>query len=178
VTGALPPRPLYDGNEAGTMGAIVPIMDSEGGRRLPPGAEVSGSAQLAGILGLATWQIRAATHLGVISSADTKAWPHIDPSECELLAARVRSAVGETPPLAASRAARYLSRRLGFQIRRYDVLELTRRGMLRASGVYLERPVYLQRHLNQLISRAIDRRRRSPSVPITDMPTRQPLPDP
>lgn len=121
--------------------------------RLPPGAELSASAQLAGMLGLATWQIRAATHLGVISSADTKSWPHIDPSEWEQLAARIRSAVGETPPLAASRAARYLSGRLGLPIRRYDVLELTRRGLLRASGVYLERPVYLQRHLNQLITR-------------------------
>lgn len=150
------------------MGAAVPI--------LPDG--VLGAAQVAGILGLATWQIRAAAHLGVIPDPDTRAWPHVDESQLELMAAKVRSAVGDTPPLAASRAARYLSRRLGFQIRRYDVLELTRRGMLRASGVYLERPVYLQRHLNQLISRAIDRRRRSPPVPITDMPTRQPPPDP
>lgn len=107
-----------------------------------------------GTSGLSQWQIRVAEYLS-LTPHETD--PHNVPVDVVLrfdrCNERIRSTVGEIPPLGASRAAKYLSDLLGFAVDRRDLIVLALRGQLQPAGMYLGRPVFLVKQLVEYAAR-------------------------
>ncbi|MEW2357055.1 hypothetical protein [Spirillospora sp. NPDC029432] len=109
-----------------------------------------GFRQLAGILGLAPWQLRLALEHGLVPAPDADGrWPAGTPERCPG-GAQIIEAFGEEPPIGAGKAAARLALRLALDVERADIEVLVARGDLTVAGRYRRHPIYLLRDLDAL----------------------------
>ncbi|MFB4318860.1 hypothetical protein [Actinomadura sp. 21ATH] len=109
-----------------------------------------GFRQLAGALGLTTWQLRLALDHGLVPASDAGGrWPAGTPERCRDKA-QIIEAFGEEPPIGAGKAAARLALRLALDVDRADIEVLVARGDLTVIGRYRQHPIYLLRDLDAL----------------------------
>jgi hypothetical protein len=111
-----------------------------------------GPIQLANRLGLATWQLDAARHQGLIPPPDVggKRWSAELAHSLADQRPAIIAAVGTEHPIGANRAAGRLADRTGLEVDRADVEDLAGRGLLSITGHYKDWPLYDPRELDGL----------------------------
>lgn len=103
-----------------------------------------GPVQLAEYLGLTRWQLDRALADGLIPASDKNRgrWSAAIAEAALARAGEIRAAAGSVPDVGATRAAEYLTERLGITVTGDGVAELGRRGLIPRAGCYKHWPLY------------------------------------
>lgn len=118
-----------------------------------------GSRQFSVFLGIPEWQFERAVRIGQVPGPDRarRRWSRAAAEATRERLAQITAAAGAVPDMGASRAAEYLTDRLGADITADAVAEMGRQGGLRTVVLYKGHPVYDGRDLEAVTDPAAAR---------------------
>lgn len=126
---------------------------------MPPSADQWGPRQLATALGTSATLVDRARDMGLIQPPDNAGrwWSAAAVDEIRVRWPEIMAALEASRDLGAVRCAELLARKTGLPVRARDVEELAKRGMLRATRLYRNRPLYLLTDIDALAGDALAR---------------------